>query len=181
MVQIAKQVVSEQMKSVGRCDDLSYSDEVKDAIKKKIDSITSDHMNFIMSGLIDKHLNDLSIKLQHLSDTVRSLQQTHPNVRLVRAIGEMTIKNNSVMERVLGVEKKVNSFIEGKVIQTVSNAELQELYLNSGLKLENIATKFSVDKSTAHRWVNGENSDPHVRHKLKMFLVECISQKTMVS
>lgn len=96
---------------------------------------------------------------------------------------QMKLQYDQLFNRLIDMENQLrgfkntfNDYVTNKFIEVVSDEEIRNLYLQSGLQLKNIQDEFNVEHSTAHRWVMGDVKDLVIRHKVKVYLLKAIKE-----
>lgn len=136
----------------------------------------------------EKELHDELGKVQSLLESLKTRLVDIDN----RLVEVETLSNPVILEsRIEEVERTVDvvransdvssslvrGVMEDRLVEIVSDEQLQAFYHRSGAQLKNVAAALSIEESTASRLVNGKIRDIEQRHKLKQYCLQLIRAK----
>ena len=131
-----------------------------------------------MSALDDLK-KEIQEKLKNTSNDIAEIRQFKlPNNHTAR-VDALREQMDEMVGKIADIYAKINMILaDTKLVNVYTNPEIQELYLNSGCQLKDIADKFSVSVPQASNYVKGDIADLKIRHDLGRYLkVKAIENK----
>lgn len=140
--------------------------------KKFLDQFSSDALNTEIGNIVKKHSDKTDLQVQIMRERIDTMfNMNMPHVWMEK-VNKQYAEITELKSLVKDLEIKIKKYLEWRVIEDVSTAEIISLYKKCGLTIDQVCSHFKVERVTAYKYVNGDIKDLHMRFRIKTFLTE---------
>lgn len=155
--------------------------KIEKGINKKVDdflkTIDKQKILKLFSEALDNRLDAIERDVRTQKDYLEVLHQKTGPVHMEQSIRQLWDKHNECLIAIQTMKNDFQKNFLDRFITKIEDADLKELYLQSGLKIGDVMKEFHVEQTRAYDYVNGKTSDIHVRNKLRDFYLQAINKR----
>ena len=154
----------------------SILQEGKKKVLDKISEFSSTSLNAGLTSILDTYIAEINQKVNEVYQKIDVIFQSQLPAAFNLKFHEVLNRLEQCDVRSRELVIKMDDFTMNKFVEVVQDAELKELYIQSGATIQDVMDGMRVEKTHAYRLINGEAKDLEARHKLKQFLLKKIKE-----
>jgi hypothetical protein len=154
----------------------AYLKELDEKFDEFLNGLKEHVLNDKIRVVLNKFMEEVKTDLSVTKEFLKELHLKTSPVRMQNTMNELHTRIVNVECKMKQLASDFNEQMNTRFIEEVSNQEIKQLYLQSGLGLKHIQDEFKIAHSTAHQYVHGEVKDMMTRHKMKQFLISKIKE-----
>ncbi len=155
--------------------------EARERSKHLVDTKIEQVVTADIKEAYDRHMGgkmqECEQKVNACWQTISQMTKLNTNESIRQQHLQIYNRFETLSAEVRQFKASVNEFFKNAFERGVSESEIKELYIQSGLQLKNFCEKFNISTSTASRYVNGDIVDPTLRSMIRAYLIEEINKK----
>ena len=149
-------------------------------IKEHVESIGGIAAAKIMRAEFGELVTNIERKVETSKEFFEQINKKTSPVTILNELTRVHQRMVQIENRISKMASDFDFHFTSKFIDHITDEELMQLYIQSGLLLKHIQEEFKVEATTAHSYAHGRIKDIHIRDKLKKFYVTAIRSRVAI-